>query len=68
MGDLRYEYVPGSGLSIDAGESKCKSNLLLLSGCMDTQTAADAFDPNRRARCTGSIGPPTVSADTRPYV
>jgi hypothetical protein len=55
MGDLRYEYVPDSGLSIDAGESKCQSNLLLLSGCMDTQTAADAFGVSSRVEFSGAL-------------
>lgn len=42
--DLRYTWNENKRYTIDNSKSSIKSNITLISGCMDNQTSADAFN------------------------
>ena len=45
--DLKYQYKGGSNHSIENAHSRVPSGVIMLSGCMDTQTSADAHIGNK---------------------
>lgn len=40
--DLRYQYTGDSKNGVENKDSRIKANIIMISGCMDTQTSADA--------------------------
>lgn len=55
IGDLRYEYRMPNVCSLDNFKSKCHANILLLSGCMDHQTSADAYNVQGKNQYSGAM-------------
>lgn len=55
IGDLRYEYRIPNVCSLDNFKSKCRANVLLLSGCMDHQTSADAYNVQGKNQYSGAM-------------
>jgi hypothetical protein len=55
IGDLRYEYRIPNVCSLDNFKSKCRANILLLSGCMDHQTSADAYNVQGKNQYSGAM-------------
>ena len=55
IGDLRYEYRIPNVCNIDNFKSKCHANILLLSGCMDHQTSADAYNVQGKNQYSGAM-------------
>jgi hypothetical protein len=67
IGDLKYKhtYNPLDKKLISEEEnkdSKCKSNILLLSGCMDSQTSADAYNVRGMRQFSGAMTSCLLSA------
>lgn len=55
LGDLKYRYLEdGHGVSLESNDTPCASKIILISGCMDKQTSADAY--NVRGQCEFSGG------------
>ena len=53
IGDLKYAYKEPNICYVENYKSKCHSNVLLLSGCMDHQTSADAYDVQGKNKFSG---------------
>jgi hypothetical protein len=54
IGDLKYRYV-GKQKTIENRSKACDAKILLISGCKDTQTSADAFNVNRMRKFSGAM-------------
>jgi hypothetical protein len=55
IGDLKYRYL-GKGRKVVENRSKaCPAKILLMSGCMDRQTSADAFNVNQMRKFSGAM-------------
>ena len=55
IGDLRYKYMIPKLYVIENFKSKCYSNVLLISGCMDHQTSADAYNVQGKNDFSGAM-------------
>lgn len=55
IGDLKYEYRDPFVYHEENEKSKCQSNIMLLSGCMDHQTSADAYNVRGRREFSGAM-------------
>ena len=55
IGDLKYEYRVPNVCSEENTKSKCQSNIMLLSGCMDHQTSADAYNVRGHREFSGAM-------------
>lgn len=55
IGDLKYEYRDPYVYREENAKSKCQSNIMLLSGCMDHQTSADAYNVRGRREFSGAM-------------
>jgi len=55
IGDLRYEYRVPNVCHGDNFKSKCHANIILLSGCMDHQTSADAYNVQGKNQYSGAM-------------
>jgi hypothetical protein len=55
IGDLKYEYKDPNICLVDNSNSKCNANIMLLSGCMDHQTSADAFNVQGLRQFSGAM-------------
>ena len=54
IGDLRYLYKNFSPTIENTG-SKCQANVCMISGCMDVQTSADAFNVQGKRKYSGAM-------------
>lgn len=60
IGDLKYRYVltPGTQqvrIQTENYRNPCDADVLLISGCRDTQTSADAWNVQKRRKFTGAM-------------
>lgn len=55
IGDLKYEYRDPHVCREENAKSKCTANIMLLSGCMDHQTSADAYNVLGRREFSGAM-------------
>lgn len=55
IGDLRWRYDCDGGRSEEHPRSDCKPKVLLLSGCGDPQTSADAYGVGTRRQFSGAM-------------
>jgi hypothetical protein len=55
IGDLKYEYKDGNVCSEENPKSKCNAKIMLLSGCMDNQTSADAYNVQGKRQFSGAM-------------
>ena len=55
IGDLRYRYIDNENKHVENSKSKCQANVLMLSGCMDSQTSADAYNVRGRREFSGAM-------------
>ena len=54
IGDLKYRYV-GKQKTIENRSKACDAKIILISGCKDAQTSADAFNVNRMRKFSGAM-------------
>lgn len=54
IGDLKYIYKNGNPVVENTG-SKCQANVCMISGCMDNQTSADAYNVNGKRQFSGAM-------------
>lgn len=55
IGDLHYRYLDRSNWRIENERSKCRADVLLVSGCMDHQTSADAYNVRGHREFSGAM-------------
>lgn len=55
IGDLRYRYINRNQKMVENWQTPCPAKVMLLSGCMDNQTSADAFNVNRMRKYSGAM-------------
>lgn len=55
MFDLPYKYISGVKHVIENKENKINSNCIMISGCKDTQTSADAYNINNSREFAGAM-------------
>lgn len=55
VGDLKYRYINANHTAVEHGQAPCPSPILLISGCMDNQTSADAFNVNNAHQFSGAM-------------
>ena len=55
IGDLTYKYESRKEPSIQNTKTTCKSKVIMLSGCKDNQTSADAYNVNRKHTFSGAM-------------
>lgn len=55
IGDLTYKYEVNGAHSIQNTKRKCKANIIMLSGCRDNQTSADAYNVNNKFMFSGAM-------------
>lgn len=55
IGDLKYRYITPHEIQDENPQSKCNSNIIMLSGCMDSQTSADAYNVQGRRQFSGAM-------------
>lgn len=55
MGDLCYKWTTKGEKLIENYHSKCKANIITISGCKDSQTSADAFNVMGKFKFTGAL-------------
>ena len=55
IGDLKYKYVSNGKCIRDNHFVSCKANILMISGCKDDQTSADAYNVQGRRTFTGAM-------------
>lgn len=54
VADLKYRYKDNANWVVEDKSKSCDANIVMLSGCTDTQTSADAFNVNNRRKFTGA--------------
>jgi hypothetical protein len=55
VGDLKYSWESPSKMSIENSKSKIDAKILTLSGCLDNQTSADAFNVMGDNKSAGAL-------------
>ena len=55
MLDLTYRYIPDGEDCVENKNCKVQGNVMLLSGCMDTQESADAWNINNSRKSQGAM-------------
>jgi hypothetical protein len=57
IGDLKYEYgvIGHDVINVNERSSKCKAPIILISGCMDNQTSADAYNVRGLRQFSGAM-------------
>lgn len=55
MLDLPYRYLSGDKNTIENKNNKINSNVVLISGCRDTETSADAYNINNSKEYSGAM-------------
>jgi hypothetical protein len=55
VGDLKYRYINANRTAVEHGQAPCRSPILLISGCRDNQTSADAFNVNNAHQFSGAM-------------
>lgn len=55
IGDLSYKWSMNGEKIIQNKNSKCRSNIITISGCMDEQTSADAYNVLGKRKFTGAL-------------
>jgi len=54
IADLRYKYNDDNSCRVD-NKTQCDANVIMISGCKDTQTSADAFNVMNQRMFTGAM-------------
>lgn len=55
IGDLKYRYLNANRRYVEHGQTPCRAPILLISGCRDNQTSADAFNVNNAHQFSGAM-------------
>lgn len=55
IGDLKYKWLYNKNIQIQNKDQKCKANIITISGCMDNQTSADAYNVLNLRSFTGAL-------------
>lgn len=55
VGDLKYRYLENKSPVMENKGEACKSPVLLISGCRDNQTSADAYNVNNAHKYSGAM-------------
>jgi hypothetical protein len=61
IADLKYRYGDKESCIIENNSKACDANIVMISGCTDTQTSADAFDVNNRRKFSGACSSCLIS-------
>lgn len=54
IADLKYRYTDPKTRIVENTSRACDANIVMISGCMDTQTSADAYNVNDRRKFSGA--------------
>ena len=60
--DLPYRYISGNKNVIENNKNKVKSNCLMISGCRDIETSADAYNIDNSHKFSGAMTSSLLSA------
>ena len=55
IGDLKYKLDEKNNMSIVNPNSNCESNIVMISGCKDNQTSADAYNVSGKKQFSGAM-------------
>lgn len=55
IGDLKYHYKDNKYPFVDNNSSPCQANIIMLSGCKDNQTSADAWNVKNLREFSGAM-------------
>ena len=55
IGDLKYHYFNRRAKRVENHAPPCPAKVLMISGCMDSQTSADAFNVNKQRKFSGAM-------------
>ena len=55
MGDLKHHYLDRKTMRIENKAPPCPAKVLMISGCMDKQTSADAYNVNQQRKFSGAM-------------
>lgn len=61
IADLKYRYDGKNSYIIENTSKACDSNIVMISGCTDTQTSADAYNVNNRRKFSGACSSCLIS-------
>ena len=53
--DLKYQYRRGDHFNVENQASRLPANIIMISGCRDNQTSADAYDVNQDDKWSGAM-------------
>jgi metacaspase-1 len=55
IGDLKYKLTDKNKVVISNKDANCKSNIVMISGCRDDQTSADAYNVSGKKQFSGAM-------------
>ena len=55
IADLKYRYLAKGRPQVEDRSAPCEARVVMLSGCMDRQTSADAYNVNNQRKFTGAM-------------
>lgn len=55
IGDLKYRYISSNTVHTEHTGAPCPAKVMMLSGCSDTQTSADAYNVNNAYKFSGAM-------------
>lgn len=55
IGDLKYLYKPEQDMVMVNQHPPCDARVIMISGCQDTQTSADAYNVNNKRKFSGAM-------------
>ena len=55
IGDLKYKLSDKNKVTVSNSQEACKSNIVMISGCKDNQTSADAFNVSGKKQYSGAM-------------
>lgn len=55
IGDIKYKWLNPTQVTVENINCQAKAKIITISGCMDTQTSADAFNVNGEGKYSGAL-------------